>query len=216
MAHYAPLVHSIATRIRRNAAPNVDYEELVSYGTLGLLEAADRFDDSQENAFTTYAYYRIRGAIYDGLRNMGWVGRYEYSRSKYEAHANEYLAAEEEQLSIDLPELDPEGAASRLNAIVNNLATIFITSLDGLEGLQLAAPNESQEEVFANKETKMLLKKAISSLDEQERTIIDLYYYQNKSLTEISEQLKCSKSWISRIHINILEKLYRILQVTMV
>ncbi len=216
VSQYSPLVRSIAAKIKKRLPQSIEFEELVAYGTLGLLEAADRFDSKQETAFVTFAYYRIRGAIYDGLRNMGWLGRGEYARYKYEAGASEYLAAVEQDLAPELAGMSPETAANRLNTIVNNLATIFITSMDGLENLQIADNSEkAQDEQLISGETTTLLKKAITALNEQERQVIEMYYYQDKSLQEIGESLGLSKSWTSRLHARIIEKLYRILERTM-
>ncbi len=112
--------------------------------------------------------------------------------------------------------MSPETAANRLNTIVNNLATIFITSMDGLENLQIADNSEkAQDEQLISGETTTLLKKAITALNEQERQVIEMYYYQDKSLQEIGESLGLSKSWTSRLHARIIEKLYRILERTM-
>src|SRR6185436_11792944 len=66
-------------------------DDLVGYGHKGLIEAADRFDSKQGVTFTTFAYYRIRGAMLDGLRTMGWYSRSDYARYRAEERANEYL-----------------------------------------------------------------------------------------------------------------------------
>ena len=58
---------------------------------IGLLEAASRFDPEAGAHFMTFAYYRVRGAIYDGLRQMGWLSRSHYKRARFEAQANDYL-----------------------------------------------------------------------------------------------------------------------------
>ena len=61
----------------------------------GLLEAAERFDETRGVAFTTFSYYRIRGAIFDGLRQLGWMNRSQWAR--YSAHANELLQNQAER-----------------------------------------------------------------------------------------------------------------------
>src|SRR2546427_288157 len=70
---YTPYVRSIAGKIKKTVAKEIDFEDLVEYGMIGLFEAADRYDPKFGANFMTFAYYRIRGAIYDGLRGMGWM-----------------------------------------------------------------------------------------------------------------------------------------------
>src|SRR5687768_1326045 len=89
---YMPYVRSIAGKIKKTVAKEIEFEDLVEYGMIGLLEAADRYDPSHGANFMTFAYYRIRGAIYDGLRGMGWMSRSEYAKARFEERANEFLA----------------------------------------------------------------------------------------------------------------------------
>src|SRR5438270_7482312 len=91
---HLPLVHAIAGKLRRTLRRPIDTEDLIAYGSKGLVEAAERFDARQGVAFATFAYYRIRGAMYDGLRTMGWYSRADYARYRAEERANEYLRAE--------------------------------------------------------------------------------------------------------------------------
>src|SRR4051812_46083884 len=89
---YIPYVRSIAGKIKKTVAKEIDFEDLVEYGMIGLLEAADRYDPKFGANFMTFAYYRIHGAIYDGLRGMGWMSRSEYAKARFEERANEFLA----------------------------------------------------------------------------------------------------------------------------
>ena len=84
-------VRALAGQIREHLTASVDLEDLVAYGLKGLIEAADRFDPRQRVRFTTFAYYRIRGAMFDGLRRMGWLKRGAYARARLEERANAYL-----------------------------------------------------------------------------------------------------------------------------
>src|SRR6185295_10206040 len=85
------LVQAIAAKLKRTLGRTIEFDDLVAYGTKGLLEAADRFDPTQGATFTTFAYYRVRGAMLDGLRTMGWYSRADYARYRAEERANEYL-----------------------------------------------------------------------------------------------------------------------------
>src|SRR5437868_3539534 len=88
---YIPFVRSIARKLREQV-PMVEFDDLVGFGMQGLIEASQRFDDRHGVAFTTFAYYRVRGAMFDGLRSMGWLPRSEYSRIRTEARASTYLS----------------------------------------------------------------------------------------------------------------------------
>jgi RNA polymerase sigma factor (sigma-70 family) len=72
---YRPYVYSIAKQVSNTFPVKIDFEELAGYGMIGLLEAADRFDPRRKVSFVTFSYYRIKGAIFDGLRQMGILTR---------------------------------------------------------------------------------------------------------------------------------------------
>src|SRR4030095_2508594 len=91
ITQYTPYVRSIAGKIKKTLAKEIEFEDLVEYGMIGLLEAAERYDAGMGANFMTFAYYRIRGAIYDGLGGMGWMSRSEYARVRYEEKANAYM-----------------------------------------------------------------------------------------------------------------------------
>src|SRR6516164_5871726 len=86
-----PFVRSIAAKIKEQMPREIEFDDLVAYGMQGLLEAAERYDNRHGVSFTTFAYYRVRGAIFDGLRGMGWLSRGEYARYKFDDRANHYM-----------------------------------------------------------------------------------------------------------------------------
>jgi RNA polymerase sigma factor for flagellar operon FliA len=92
VADNLPYVRAIAAVIKEQLPKEIEYDDLVAYGTQGLLEASERYDGRHGASFTTFAYYRVRGAIYDGLRGMGWLPRGEYARFRFEERAAAYLA----------------------------------------------------------------------------------------------------------------------------
>src|SRR3954471_20841030 len=91
VAENLPYVRAIAAKVKEQLPKEIEFDDLVSYGTQGLLEAAERFDGKHGASFTTYAYYRVRGAIFDGLRHMGWLSRGEYARFRVEERASTWL-----------------------------------------------------------------------------------------------------------------------------
>lgn len=210
---YAPYVRSIAGKIKKTLAKGIEFDDLMAYGALGLYEAADRFDPKYGVNFMTFSYYRIRGAIYDGLRSMGWVSRTEYQRYRYEAAATHYLQATQEEES-------QRGDAARSNTeevgaladVVGGLATIFVTALDAMEGFQVKDDRgPGLEESVQLDEARALVADAVSRLPEQERTLLELYYYKEMSLEQVGGELGLSKSWTSRLHARAIEKLTRLL-----
>jgi RNA polymerase sigma factor for flagellar operon FliA len=225
---YMPYVHSIANKVKKGVAKEVPFEDLVEYGMIGLLEAADRFDPAQGVTFMTFAYYRIRGAIYDGLRGMGWMSRSDYARARFEERANQYLGelAEHEGGRVPAPPghaADADGSAAPASALehvvhnlasaVHGLAAVYVTTMDGS---QLALIKDERtpaaEEKLALDQARTLVRDTIRKLSAQERQLLELYYYKDMSLQDVGEKLGLSKSWTSRLHARVIEKLHRMLQ----
>jgi RNA polymerase sigma factor for flagellar operon FliA len=193
-------VRKIAAKVKRDIGGSFDYDELVAYGTRGLVEAAGRFDPARGVAFTTFSYYRIRGAIFDGLRETGWLPRSVYARFSrasndlLENHTARENAAEKGERST-------EQVVEDLNQSLDQLATIFVTSLDAERQGEVAdTATPDSEETVSQKQLGEHVRKALSSLPDREREILDLYYYEGLNLVEIGKRLGSSKSWTSRLH----------------
>jgi len=215
ITQYTPYVRSIAGKIKKTLAKEIEFEDLVEYGMIGLLEAAERYDAAMGANFMTFAYYRIRGAIYDGLRGMGWMSRSEYARVRYEEKANTYLAQATEEASTDpnAPKKTEEDKATEVLSTLSNMAAIYITNLDGIVGLQVKDDNAVQaDETLGHEQARVAVTRAVSKLSEQERQLLDMYYYREMSLQEVGEKLGLSKSWTSRLHARVIEKLHRLLR----
>lgn len=211
---YGPYVRSIAGKVKKTLSKDIEFDDLYSYGMLGLMEAADRFDAKYGANFMTFAYYRVRGAIYDGLRGMGWVSRTEYQKYRYEQHANEYLrnVAEQEAVGGGVRKTDDDEVSEIADA-VEGLVTIYVTALDAMEGFQIAdETGPSVDENIETQQARRLVAEAIEKLPDQERTLLTSYYYKEMSLEEVGKQLGLSKSWTSRLHTRAIEKLSRLLK----
>lgn len=212
---YTPYVRSIAGKIKKTLSKDIEFDDLVSYGMLGLMEAADRFDPKHGANFMTFAYYRVRGAIYDGLRGMGWVSRTEYQKYRFEQHANAYLQNVHEQnaatpVGIKKTEDDEVGEIAN---VVEGLVTIYVTALDAMEGFQVKDDRgPSIEEAVEVNQARELVAGALEKLGGQERQLLELYYYKEMSLEEVGKQLGLSKSWTSRLHTRAIQKLGRLLK----
>jgi RNA polymerase sigma factor for flagellar operon FliA len=184
-------------------------EDLVAYGTQGLVEAADRYDPTRGVAFSTFAYYRIRGAIFDGLRSTGWLGRRRHGR--FASAANDYL----ENLGQRTVPPGP-GAASKadeaaeLGQALSDLAIVFLTSMSTATGddpPDTERPDQSLLLEAAQVQTTVL--QAIGTLPDKERRLVELYYYQGLTLEDAGRELGLSKSWSSRLHARAIRLLAR-------
>lgn len=207
ISQYMPYAASIASRVCQSLSSAVDYEEVLCNARLGLLEAARRYDEAHEVDFRTFAYYRIKGAIYDGLRRSGWLPRTLYAKIKFEEAANEYL----QNRSLNSPrELLKQTDDNTVAATVNSLASIYIISLDASEDLEIEDENctdvEQRTEFL---QIRQYMRDAIGSLPEKEKQLVKMYYFQNKTLEEIGKRLGLSKSWTSRLHARALEVLFK-------
>lgn len=212
---YGPYVRSIAGKVKKTVSKEIDFDDLIEYGMIGLLEAADRFDPEVGANFMTFAYYRIRGAIYDGLRGMGWMSRSEYAKARFEERANEYLAevALAEESGQEAPENPFEHAVQDLASAVQGLAAVYLTSMDGAEGMQLEDnDNPLPDEALGLDQARVLVRETIQKLSDQERQLLEMYYYKEMNLQDVGEALGLSKSWTCRLHARVIEKLHRMLE----
>ena len=211
---YTPFVRSIAAKIKKTLAKNIEFDDLVAYGMTGLLEAADRFDPKYGANFMTFSYYRVRGAIYDGLRGMGWVSRSEYQKIRFEERATAYLEnAANRQMGSTAEHKSVEDNIEELADQVSQLVTIYVTSLEGLEDVQFEDKSMSAaDDQFMDVQMKEHVREALSRLPEAERKLLTLYYFKEMSLQEVGKELGLSKSWTSRRHAQAVEKLSRIMQ----
>ncbi|MCK6509302.1 sigma-70 family RNA polymerase sigma factor [Myxococcota bacterium] len=209
---YRPYVRNIVSKIMKTLSPDVDFDDLVGYGELGLIEAADRFDPKFKVNFMTFAYYRIRGAVYDGLRGMGWISRSQYTKLRYEERANAYLASANERHASNHEQHPVQDEVNQISEVIAGLASIFITSLDAQEGLQIEDDDKDKDPLnqIETKQAQKLLREALQKLPEQERTLLEYYYYRDFTLEQAGEQLGLSKSWASRLHARAIQKLQKL------
>lgn len=209
ISQYLPYATSIATKMARSLPTQVDFDDIICNARLGLLEAAKRYDENFGVDFKTFAYYRIKGAIYDGLRKTGWIPRALYSRIKFEQAANDYLEAHAKYTDHTAGFYQKE--LEELQNSVNSVASIYVMSVDNMEELELE--DEDANKIIERRAEFQKIKEsvcdAIEGLPDKERKLIKMYYFQNKTMEEIGEQLELSKSWTSRLHARGLELLYR-------
>ncbi|HMC93885.1 MAG TPA: sigma-70 family RNA polymerase sigma factor [Polyangia bacterium] len=198
------LVQAIARKVKKTVGASIDLDDLVGYGSKGLVEAADRFDARHGVAFTTFAYYRIRGAMYDGLRTMGWYSRADHARYRAEERANEYLRSQADREGAaraqgsETPP-DPAGALAAVGEILSGVATVHITSLEAASTVadeSLPAPDAAVDTHRLSRR----VRDAVVNLPPKERKLMELYYFADKNLEEAGAELGLSKSWACRLH----------------
>ena len=205
------LVQAIARKVKKSVGATIEIDDLVGYGSKGLVEAAERFDPRHGVAFSTFAYYRIRGAMYDGLRSMGWYSRADYARYRAEERANEYLRSQADRDGAARadgapPASDPEAVLSEVKEILAGVATIHITSLEAASAVAdegRPAPDVAVE----GQRMAARVREAVARLPEKERRLMELYYFADKNLEEAGAELGLSKSWACRLHARAVEQL---------
>lgn len=213
---YAPLVKIVAGRLSMYLGGNVEYEDLVSYGVFGLIDAIDKFDTSKDVKFETYASLRIRGSILDQIRKMDWIPRTVRQRQRKIDEAIKSLEARtgktptDEMLAEELGVSGEELLSWQSQLKVTNVVSLneFVESgnepvMDAKGNFRFAQP----EEVIAETELKRMLKDAMQLLTEKEQKVILLYYYEDLTLKEISRVLEVSESRISQLHTKALQKM---------
>ena len=213
---YAPLVKIVAGRLSMYLGGNVEYEDLVSYGVFGLIDAIDKFDTNKDVKFETYASLRIRGAILDQIRKMDWIPRTVRQRQRKIDEAIKSLEARtgktptDEMLAEELGVSGEELLSWQSQLKVTNVVSLneFVESgnepvMDAKGNFRFAQP----EEVIAETELKQMLKDAMQLLTEKEQKVILLYYYEDLTLKEISRVLEVSESRISQLHTKALQKM---------
>src|ERR1700733_11414896 len=210
MIEHLPNVHFIARRIHERLPPHVPIEDLYSAGVLGLLEAFGRFDPSKQVKFSTYAQFRIRGAILDSLRTLDWGPRQLRRKGRTVEHAIQMLIAQFHRSPIDIE------IAQKLNIpladyqqLLGDLKGLEIGTLhsersadSGEEELDLIPGRPEDDPLFRylDGEMRQRLTTAINDLPERERLVLTFYYYEETTMKEIGLILGVVESRVSQIH----------------
>ncbi|HEY8747710.1 MAG TPA: sigma-70 family RNA polymerase sigma factor [Tepidisphaeraceae bacterium] len=199
-------VRSLARAIAKKLPKNVEFEELVAMGQLGLTSAARQYEPGRGVAFTTFAYYRIRGAIFDGLRQMTWLPpamRRKLARLDGENEVSE-LTAESAEVSDD-----PEFLAKQFQTAVGRLGAVFLASGASNEDSDKEDPTDgrSAADEAESREDLTHLTEALAKLPEDQSALIRMLYFEYRSMTDVANELKKNKSTISRRHAEALDAL---------
>lgn len=216
ITEYAPLVKVVAGRLSMYLGYNVEYEDLVSYGIFGLIDAIDKFDLGKDVKFETYASLRIRGSILDQIRKMDWIPRTVRQKQKKIEEAIKNVETRTGRSALDDEIAEELGIAEdELNEWQSQLKVTNVVSLNefleqGGEPVMDARNNShfaQPEDTVQEEELKKVLAETMELLTEKERKVILLYYYEELTLKEISNILGVSESRVSQLHTKALLKM---------
>ncbi|MCR2820695.1 FliA/WhiG family RNA polymerase sigma factor [Lederbergia panacisoli] len=218
---YMPLVSYHVQRISVGLPKNVSREELKSLGLLGLLDALNKYDISRELKFDTYASFRIRGAIIDGLRKEDWLPRSTREKVKKIEAATQMLE-QELMRHASVEEIASVSGFSE-DEVCKTLNEHFFASVLSIDEHMYDQDEESQshnikddetltpEEQLVKNEWLKDLESALTGLNEKEQLVLSLFYKEELTFTEIGEILQLSTSRISQIHSKTIVKLKGVL-----
>lgn len=202
---YLPLVDYVIQRFMISLPKTVRKDDVRSYAYEGLLDALSKFNIERELKFETYASWRIRGAIIDGLRQSDWLPR--SVRDKVKKIEKAYLLLEQQNsTSVTDEEVSTYLGITKaeLNKTVSEAALSTMISMDDEQFEQRSAlqtyHRDSPERQLSDRTTKEALMRAIESLPEKEKITVSLCYFEEMKLTEIAEILGVSVSRVSQLH----------------
>jgi RNA polymerase sigma factor for flagellar operon FliA len=210
-----PFVRSIASKIKDQLPREIEFDDLYNYGMQGLLEAAERYDRRHGVTFQTFAYYRVRGAMFDGLRNMGWLPRHEYARLRFEERAAAYLSNLTDREAGASANGDGDSVVNvedevrQVAEALGGVAAIFVTTMEGQKekGDVATGMTPTPQVEIERQERDVAVEAALKELPEKERRLLQLYYFEDRPLEEVGKIMGLSKSWSSRLHARAVELL---------
>ncbi len=214
-----PNVYYVAARIRERLPQHVDMEDLVQAGVIGLIEAYRTYDAKKNAGFSTFAKFRVRGAILDSLRELDWGSRSLRKKGRQIAASITSLGARlgrqpmQEEIAADLK--------MSLRELQDTLTELDGLSMVGQQAESSDDPGSSYDliesapsrggdnpfEIYLKGENRAKLAEAVSDLTEREQLILQLYYYEELTMKEVAEIVGLAISRISQIHTGALLKL---------
>ncbi len=208
---YLHLVKYVAGRISINLPPNVELNDLINDGILGLIDAIEKYDDDRGVKFETYAITRINGAILDALRALDWVPRAVRQKARELEKIYQELEVELGRAATEREVADRLGVSTKeLDTVMQKVRGTTVLSLEeflpnekGYEIPLLDTLRDDEGDVSSEVEMgeiKTALVQAVEQLPTQERTVISLYYFEGLTLKEIKGALNVSESRVSQIH----------------
>jgi RNA polymerase sigma factor FliA len=208
---YVPLIHYVLGRLGFSQDLGSDYEDLVSQGLLGLIEAVDRYNPGLGAQFRTYAVVRVRGKVLDYLRTLDWLSRTERHRSRSVQKAitefwlkNQRAPSDQEISSLIGLDVDQvQKALVDSSRVIVSLDEVHEYDEEEDQSLYEVLPDEHQEnpsEIVSQEETMNQLMLAIHGLDQREQLVLTLYYYEKLTFKEIGAVMDITESRVCQLH----------------
>jgi RNA polymerase sigma factor for flagellar operon FliA len=203
------LVRAIARGLHRSFPRFIDLDDLIGYGQLGLAQAARDFDPERGIQFSTFAYYRIRGAILDGANQMNWLKRSTRAGDAYDRMSGDLLGTDAADSAAGT---GIKGDALWLGDMGGKLAMVFLLSQAGEDAQRMEVADQDAAaplEGLLDDELKQTLRTLLEELPADSRQLLHATYFEGKTLKEAGEQIGISKAWASRLHARTLDQLAR-------
>ena len=210
---YMPLVKYVAGKISVGMPNSVEFDDLVGFGQFGLLDAIEKYDPEKNVKFKTYAVTRIRGAIFDELRQIDWVPRSVRQKSReiedtinsLEAKLGRTASDSEIADALGMSENDYRQTIMKVSGTsVLSLNDVWYNGEDSGSmsiGDSIESPSSmNPDAVVERDEIKKVIVQAINELPEKEKMVIVLYYHEDLTFKEIGQVLNVSESRISQLH----------------
>lgn len=210
---YMPLVKYVAGKVSVGMPGSVEFDDLVGFGQFGLLDAIEKYDPSKNVKFKTYAVTRIRGAIFDELRQIDWVPRSVRQKSREIEDAINTLEARLGRTASDAEIAESLGVSEDdYHRIIMKVSGTSVLSLSDVWhggddsantsiGDSIESPSSmNPDAIVEREEIKRVIVQAINELPEKEKMVIVLYYHEDLTFKEIGQVLNVSESRISQLH----------------
>lgn len=210
ISHYYKLVNTIAAKMQPRLPPHIERDDLISYGTIGLFDAVEKYDPDRGIKFETYASTRIQGSILDEIRSQDWVPRsvrskqkvIERKRTEMEAAMGHRVSTQEVATDLGWEEQQVSKVLFDSSSIRSMQASIgpqsgADTNLTTVEDY-IISPDDGNSDLHQSLAVDM--KDNIEKLPVKERTVVTLYYYESLTLQEIGVMLGVTESRVCQIH----------------
>lgn len=210
---YAPLIKYIAQKIAARLPANIELDDLISSGVIGLMDAIDKYDSKRDNKFKTYAEFRIRGAILDELRAQDWVPRSVREKAKQLERCYAKIEQEKGRQATDEEVCEQLGISQdEYHDMLNQVRSVSLLSYDDVSNFS----KQDKRALHGYGDTgtkgttpfsevnlahfKKMIADNINDLPEKQRLVLSLYYYEDLNLKEIGRVLDVTESRVSQLH----------------
>jgi len=216
---YAPFVRYIAQKISSRLPPNIELDDMISCGVIGLMDAIEKFDPTRDNKFKTYAEFRIRGAILDELRSQDWVPRSVREKAKLVEKTYAKLekdfgrSATDDEMCTEL-----QCSMDEFHELINKSKSVSLLNIEDaaamskgdkrlMVSLMETSRSANPATAVGYKRAQEIIKEGIKSLPEKQRLVLSLYYFEDLNLKEIGQVLDVTESRVSQLHTQAILKL---------